>query len=461
MRAILAALAPLVLAFVAPALAVVAPPVTYQGELRLEGRPVDDVCDFELTLFEALAGGSPIVGPVGVFGTPVTAGRFTVLVEGWPTTVWDGERFLEVAVACPAGGSPVVLAPRQPVTSAPTAALALAVSGGSIDSLALVNGSVTASKIAAGAVGSVQIDATQVQRRIGSCAAGSSIRAVAENGAVTCETDDGGSLAQVRTVAKSGGDFTSIQAALDSITDASSSKPYLVSVGPGTYPEQVTLEPYVTVRGAGRFATRIVGHGGASATEESATVVGANNAELSDLEVECDGSGDIAAIGIYNSSASPRLERLTVRASNANANYAIVNISSGAAIADVGAFASGGGTTTGIQAVSSTVRVIRTIARASGAIGSGYGVAVFNGGGGTWEELDASAQGNGTNRGLYNVNAGPTVRRSVLAGSTYSVASTGAGAVVEIAHSQLNGPVSTGLLCFGNHDGAYAAVACP
>jgi len=51
--------------------------------------------------------------------------------------------------------------------------------------------------------------------------------------------------------------FLTIQRALTSITDASSSKPYVVYVGPGTFTEPFGLTPWVTVSGAGRFATTL------------------------------------------------------------------------------------------------------------------------------------------------------------------------------------------------------------
>jgi hypothetical protein len=57
-------------------------------------------------------------------------------------------------------------------------------------------------------------------------------------------------------VAKSNGDFTSIQSAINSIT-ASASNPYLVWVGPGWYNEVVTLKPYVLLQGAGQGVTFI------------------------------------------------------------------------------------------------------------------------------------------------------------------------------------------------------------
>lgn len=54
--------------------------------------------------------------------------------------------------------------------------------------------------------------------------------------------------AQIVTVAKSGAMFTTIQAAIDSITDASISKQYLIKVAPGTYAGFVT-KPYINFAG--------------------------------------------------------------------------------------------------------------------------------------------------------------------------------------------------------------------
>ena len=52
---------------------------------------------------------------------------------------------------------------------------------------------------------------------------------------------------QIVTVAKSGGNFTTIQAAINSITDAAFNKKYVVHIAPGTYTEDVTLKDYVTL----------------------------------------------------------------------------------------------------------------------------------------------------------------------------------------------------------------------
>jgi hypothetical protein len=101
-----------------------APPVTYQGELALDGQPITGSCDIRFRLFDAASGGSVVAGPHLASGVVVVDGRFAAPITGWTATSWSGERWLEIAVACPDGGALTVLAPRNPVTSAPTAALA-------------------------------------------------------------------------------------------------------------------------------------------------------------------------------------------------------------------------------------------------------------------------------------------------------------------------------------------------
>ena len=128
--------------------------------------------------------------------------------------------------------------------------------------------------------------------------------------------------ANVVIVAKSGGDFTSIQAALDNIT-ASASNRYLVWVAPGVYNEQVTMESYVDIRGAGELVTEIsyTGH----VDPYSGTVEGADNAELSYLTVINTG-GAQHAVAIFNDTTSPRLSHLTATASGGTtSNYGVYN----------------------------------------------------------------------------------------------------------------------------------------
>jgi pectin methylesterase-like acyl-CoA thioesterase len=85
-------------------------------------------------------------------------------------------------------------------------------------------------------------------------------------------------------VAKTGGDFNTIQAALNSIGDASSTNRYLIWVGPGDYNEKISLKPYVDITGAGRKLTKISSTGGASdsaAATVSLTIAGQSNCATS------------------------------------------------------------------------------------------------------------------------------------------------------------------------------------
>jgi hypothetical protein len=94
--------------------------------------------------------------------------------------------------------------------------------------------------------------------------------AAADVGGNTVSVDPGGAT------------FPTIGAALASITDASQKKQYLLSVGPGTYNEQVILKPWCFVQGAGRDQTTV----SASPTSQfwqRGTIVGASNSNIGGL----------------------------------------------------------------------------------------------------------------------------------------------------------------------------------
>lgn len=129
-------------------------------------------------------------------------------------------------------------------------------------------------------------------------------------------------------VAKSGGHFTSIQAALDSITDASQANPYLVLVGPGIYEEQVAMKAYVDIQGSGRNVTTITWAG---ANAENATVLGADNAELRQLTVQNTGAAQNRAWAIVNLGTSPRITDVNAFATTSGSLAQAVRNESGAA----------------------------------------------------------------------------------------------------------------------------------
>jgi hypothetical protein len=97
----------------------------------------------------------------------------------------------------------------------------------------------------------------------------------------------------VVVVAQSGGDYTSIQAAIDSVTDATADNAYLVWVAPGEYEEQVAMKPYVHLQGAGQEVTIITSDAASDAwPPDQATVVLASDVSLRDLTVGNSGTGD-------------------------------------------------------------------------------------------------------------------------------------------------------------------------
>lgn len=119
-----------------------------------------------------------------------------------------------ISGTCPGGAAMRVVNANGTVTCEPvgdvtgiTAGAGLSGGGTSGDlSVAVATGGVTGSMIAAGAIGTTQIDPGEVQRRVsGSCASGSSMRVVNQDGTVTCETSSGDITAVVAGTGLTGG----------------------------------------------------------------------------------------------------------------------------------------------------------------------------------------------------------------------------------------------------------------
>ncbi len=127
--------------------------------------------------------------------------------------------------------------------------------------------------------------------------------------------------ANVVVVAKSGGDFTSIQSALDSISTASSTNPYLVLIEPGVYSETVTLKSWVDLQGSGEDVTKITA--GGTSSLGSGTVNAASNAEVRSITIESTG-GNTYAVGVWALNADAfKLTHVTVSVSGSTSNYGI------------------------------------------------------------------------------------------------------------------------------------------
>lgn len=109
---------------------------TYQGQLKEGGAPLEGTADFEFTLWDAAGSGNPPTGGAQIGGmqaisaVQVTSGLFTAALNSaseFGVNAFNGNaRWVQIAVRSPASdGLFTTLAPRQPLTAAPHALLAL------------------------------------------------------------------------------------------------------------------------------------------------------------------------------------------------------------------------------------------------------------------------------------------------------------------------------------------------
>lgn len=143
-------------------------------------------------------------------------------------------------------------------------------------------------------------------------------------------------------VATSGGDYTTVGAALAAITPTAAN-PYVIQVMPGIYTENITMKSYVTLRGAGAEVTTIQATwiGNDVITVSSLTDVGIYNLTLkggrfgvysNSSSPTIDGNiitGNGSA-GIYNQASSPTIRQNTIKGngvgiSNNNSSNPIIN----------------------------------------------------------------------------------------------------------------------------------------
>ncbi len=237
-------------------------------------------------------------------------------------------------------------------------------------------------------------------------------------------SDFQGRYAQTVVVAKSGGDFTSVQAALGSITDASAGKHYLVWVGPGTYNERVQMKPFVDIEGAGELATRITAPGGGGFGAGSSVVSGASDAELRHLTVENTGGGSAYAVAIFNASASPRLSNVTATGAGADSNRGVENANSSPKMTNVTVTAAGGNDAFAVaNSGGSSPTMTGVTAKASGA---DYNVGVNNAGSSpTMTDVTATADGGSFARGMENSSSFPKMINASVTASGGSTENTG------------------------------------
>jgi hypothetical protein len=206
----------------------------YQGRLQSGDTPISGTCQMAFRLYDADAPDGVQVSSAITRPVEVSDGYFTERLD-FGDDAFDGTaRWLGIGVKCEGKGDYTDLG-RQAITAAPYALYALeAPWSGIVD------------------VPDGLDDGDDV------------VTYTAGAGLALTDTEfraEGSPYANVVVVTKSGGDFTSLQEAIDSITDASSTNPYLVWIAPGVYDEAgdegSTMRPHVHLQGSGQEATVI------------------------------------------------------------------------------------------------------------------------------------------------------------------------------------------------------------
>lgn len=98
----------------------------YQAQLKKNGAPFTELCDFRFGLWEFAEGSSGFLGQVQINGVSVENGLFSVEIDFGPDQFNGDERWLEIQVMCPAAVGPqlpdfTTLQPRQRINPVPYA----------------------------------------------------------------------------------------------------------------------------------------------------------------------------------------------------------------------------------------------------------------------------------------------------------------------------------------------------
>lgn len=266
-------------------------------------------------------------------------------------------------------------------------------------------------------------------------------------------------LQNVITVAKAGGKFTNPVAAMNSITDASATNPYLILIAPGQYTltSALVMKPFVDVSGSGETVTWLIGAISSANIETSAIVKAANNTTLSNLSVSNTGGGE-NSFGIFTTglNVTARLQQLSVYAKGGEINAGVLNYTSSSPFIS--------GLNIAVQGTGAQVSI---------------GIYNVIGSSPTMLGVNALVWGGTANIGVYNVsNSSPLIDGATIfvwgaAGEDFGVGNTGSNNVT-IRRSTISGDtdglynnggsintrVSQSTVINGVSGGGYTCVAC-
>ena len=276
--------------------------------------------------------------------------------------------------------------------------------------------------------------------------------------------------AQVLWVATSGGDFTSVNAALASITENNATNRYVIKIAPGTYTESnaVVLKDYVDIEGSGEDITTIACACGSDhdvdTDSTSAAVVaagpGALHTELRHLSVVNTGA-DLYSTGIWANAitAAVSFVHVTVIASGGSINSnGMNNRGSSPTITDSTFAATGDGPhNIGLSNTSASAPTMSNVTVT--AVGGDVNHGVLNiSSSPTMNNVTATASGGSTlNIGVDNYASSVAIHDSSVSAAN-SIRRTGGSVVV--FDSKLIGPTAGGVTCFNAYDSNLTPYVC-
>jgi hypothetical protein len=223
--------------------------------------------------------------------------------------------------------------------------------------------------------------------------------------------DNGSNFENVIIVAKSGGDFTTLQAAIENVSGATAGNPTLVWVAPGTYDEIVTMKPNVHIQGAGQGVTILTSAASSNKFPPDATLKLAQSVTVRDLTVRNYGTGannnTAAIVGASGISQTQLIDVTAEGWGTGVRSYGIYLSDQGTAVTLVDVTASARGAT-GVTATNEALRVqsgpSATVTRGSynGQGGSiARGIAVATGSRGSVTDAEVSSESGDSNIALY------------------------------------------------------------
>ena len=236
------------------------------------------------------------------------------------------------------------------------------------------------------------------------------------------------------TVDPGGATFQTIGAALSSITDNSQQKQYLLSVGPGTYNEKVTMKPYVSIQGAGQGVT-IITQPAASDAFSGGTVMAASNCTLANVSVSSLGGGWGSYSTALSCSGATQFSCDNSALLSDDQNQAGVNIST--LNASLNTF----------EPASQIILSYCTITangQSNQSVAIGVGIAENS----TAELLDSKIVATGGSQSFGVVTArssSVTLDNCFIQGGNFALYDSDDGSLITANNCQINGPVSNGV----------------